>query len=167
MTTTSITHRLPRLHLFGAAGVPRMSDAELAALLETLLQAERREAGAIDPFLDEAVDDIHTRLAHMQRVASHNIAALACLLRRFEARPREARPSLPDLRLTRASYGARLELLQRGQAWMARTIEHALPRIGDGGVRDALGVVRESHLLNIGVCRGILVDLGYRRFAAR
>jgi len=144
-----------------------MSESELAAFLETLIRAERSEARAIGPFLEEATPDIRARLIHVQHVGSRNIATLACLLRRLGNEPRESRAPLPRTSLTRRSFGARLELLKRGQAWAARTIERALPHIGDAGVRDELDVVRESHLLNIGVCRGILVDLGYQRFGAR
>jgi hypothetical protein len=138
----------------------RMSDAELASFLESLIRAERTGARSLTPLLERTFPPIRTRLVHLQRVASRNIAALGCLLRRFG---REAAPSnaaaLPEASLTRRSLRARLELAKRGQAWAARRIEGALPRIGQRSVRQALDAVRDSHLLNIGICRGILVDL--------
>lgn len=167
MTTTNTGHRPWPLDLLAFEEHRSMPAGELASLLETLIQAERSEARAIGPFLEETSAEIRARLIHMQRVGSRNIAALACLLRGLGVEPRDARAPFPQAQLTHRSFGARLELLRRGQAWVARTIERALPHIGDGGMRDELGVVRESHLLNIGVCRGILVDLGFQRFTTR
>jgi hypothetical protein len=137
----------------------RMSDAELASFLESLISAERAGARSLTPLLERTFPPIRTRLVHLQRVASRNIAALGCILRRLGGEAAPSSAALPEPSLTRRSLRARLELAKRGQAWAARRIEGALPRIGPRGVRQALDAVRDSHLLNIGICRGILVDL--------
>jgi nitronate monooxygenase len=50
-------------------------------------------------------------------------------------------------------WHARLEFLNRGQAWVARRIAAALPRIADELGRKVLQTMHQSHLDNIALCK--------------
>jgi hypothetical protein len=139
-----------------------MPQSELASLLEGLLQAERTVARAIGPLLEVSPPGVRARLVQVQRIGSRNIAILAGLMHRIGAEPPAAMSGqLSEASMTPRSAHARIELLARAHAWFAQCIEHALPRIADAGIGDELRVVRESHLLNVGVSRAILLDTRY------
>ena len=53
-------------------------------------------------------------------------------------------------------WEARLALLNRGQAWVARRIAAALPCLGPSAARDALQEMHDSHLANIARCEALI-----------
>jgi len=146
-----------------------MTLGELSTLLNRLLEGERAGARLVAAWMAEASPGslLYQRLRDVQGDEARNCSILIHHLLDAGAVPSVHTGEFFEKGIALRDWEERLAFLNRGQAWVARTIERALPHIGDGGVRDGLDIVRESHLLNIGVCRGILVDLGYQRFAAR
>lgn len=55
-------------------------------------------------------------------------------------------------------WRARLEFLNRGQAWVARRIAAALPALPDSAAKTALEEMHASHLVNIGLCEELAVE---------
>lgn len=135
-----------------------MSIEELAELLNTLLEAERAGAKVLSAFLDqlELGQRERSELHRIQRDESRNCAILIDLLQHL-GRPRsEATGDFLERALALQGARPRLEFLNRGQAWVARRIAAALPRIGDARVRAAMQAMHDSHLANIGACEALI-----------
>ena len=142
-----------------------LSRGDLGRLLNSLLEAERAGAMAISAFMDEMPlpKDAHARLAEIQRDESHNCAALLELLRALDLEPSRSVGTFFDKALAIEGDRARLEFLNRGQAWVARRIGEALPRIAEPEARSLLLEMKDSHLANIAACE----ELMDARIAAR
>jgi 5-formyltetrahydrofolate cyclo-ligase len=137
-----------------------LGQPELASLLNTLLEAERAGAKVIAAFLSDLSIDAaaRERLLGIQRDESRNCAILIALLRDIDATPSRATGGFYEMALAIQGGRERIAFLNRGQGWVAREIASALPRIADPQIRGALRAMQESHLANIGVCRGLLED---------
>lgn len=137
-----------------------LGQADLAGLLNTLLEAERAGAKVVAAFLSElSIDaDARERLVGIQRDESRNCAVLVALLRDIDATPSHATGGFFQRALAIQGDRERLVFLNRGQRWVARQICAALPRIADPRIRKALQAMQDSHLTNIDVCQGLLQD---------
>jgi nitronate monooxygenase len=135
-----------------------MAQAELATLLNTLLEAERAGAKVVAAFLTELSLDpaAQASLVAIQRDESHNCANLIGLLRHIGATPSRATGNFLAMALAIQGDRERLAFLNRGQAWVARRIAAALPRIADPRVRAEMQAMYDSHVANIGVCEKVL-----------
>lgn len=135
-----------------------IAQAELASLLNTLLEAERAGAKVVAAFLLELSLDsgAQATLLPIQRDESHNCVVLIGLLRHIGATPSRATGDFLNMALAIQGDRERLAFLNRGQAWVARRIAAALPRIADPRVREEMQAMHDSHLVNIGVCAGLL-----------
>ncbi len=135
-----------------------MSQDEISELLNTLLEAERAGAMVINAFIGELPlpADARAELLRLQRDESGNCAVLLRLLRGMGAEPSKAVGSFFEKALAVRGVRPRLEFLNRGQAWVARRIAAALPRIQDAEVRNALRSMRDSHFANIRSCEDLL-----------
>ena len=138
-----------------------MPAAELLALLDVLLEAERAGAKVIAAFLDDYERDTPAwrQLAAVQRDEAKNCAILIDLIRRSNGAPSAAIGDFLEKALAVQGRVARLRFLNRGQNWVARKIREALPQIGDDSVRGALAAMLESHLLNIEACDALMETL--------
>jgi 5-formyltetrahydrofolate cyclo-ligase len=134
-----------------------MSTHELAAFLNTLLEAERAGAKVLAAFLDQMrlAPDARDALARIQRDESRNCVELMDLLRHIGAEKSAATSDFLDRALAVAGTRQRLEFLNRGQAWVARRIAAALPRIRDTRVRAAMLNMQASHVANICACEAL------------
>jgi nitronate monooxygenase len=139
-----------------------MNAAELGALLNVLLEAERAGARLLAAYLDELPpqSDLSARLRAVQRDEARNCAVLIHFLLELEIAPSMATGDFYRTGLLIEGWPERLEFLNRGQAWVARRLAAALPRIPDPAVRRALQEMHESHLANIRACEGLLQVLG-------
>ena len=140
----------------------RLSQRDMADLLNTLLEAERAGAKVLGGFVDEMPLPAAARdeLRRLQRDESRNCAALLELLRSLGARPsRRTGDFLHKVRAADANPRARLELLNRGQAWVARKIAGALPRIADEEARRVLRAMHDSHVANVAACESLIAGL--------
>jgi len=136
----------------------RMTTGEVAALLDTLLEAERAGAAVLAAFTREIDLGPWAReeMRRMQRDEAHNCGVLIGLLAHLGHEGSRATGAFFGKAL--AVHGAvpRLEFLNRGQAWVERRIADALPRIADARVRRALDAMRISHSANIAACDALL-----------
>ena len=144
---------------FGA--IPPLTTAELVALLNVLLEAERAGAKVLAAFLEEYQRDTPAwrQLAAVQRDEAQNCAILIDLIRRLEGAPSGATGDFLGKALAVEGKVARLQFLNRGQGWVARKIAEALPQVKQDFVRGALATMHESHLLNIEGCEALAETL--------
>jgi 5,10-methenyltetrahydrofolate synthetase len=135
-----------------------LTPAELAALLNTLLEAERAGAKVVAAFISQLSLDAAAQasLVSIQRDESRNCAVLIGLLHHIQAFPSRATGNFLQAALAIEGDRERLAFLNRGQAWVARRVAAALPRITDPRVRDEMQAMHDSHLVNIGVCEKLL-----------
>lgn len=135
-----------------------MSPSELGALLNTLLESERAGAKALAAFLHMPGLPAPARatLLSVQRDEAINCAVLMDLLSTLGQEKSGATGPFLEKALAVSGLGARIEFLNRGQAWVERRIEEALPRIEDPHVREELEAMRASHAENIAACAALL-----------
>ena len=140
---------------------PMMQAEELVELLNALLEAERAGAKVIAAFMNEYERDTPAwrQLAAVQRDEANNCAILIDLIRRVNATPSAATGSFLGKALAVEGKAARLQFLNRGQEWVARKINEALPYLKQDFVRSTLFAMQESHLLNIEACDALMETL--------
>ena len=138
-----------------------MPDEEVVALLNSLLEAERAGAKVLAAFLDEYERETPAwrQLASVQRDEARNCSILMELIARLHGLPSGATGEFLGKALAVSGKAARLEFLNRGQAWVARKIAEALPRLRRDDIRNALAAMRESHLFNIEACDALAETL--------
>jgi len=138
--------------------VPNVPDmltvAELAALLNTLLEAERAGAKVLTAFLDEYPRESPAwkQLREVQHDEADNCARLTQAIRDAGGVASHATGDFLDKALAIQGRVPRLAFLNRGQAWVARKIAAALPRIPPGTTASMLDAMHASHLANIAAC---------------
>jgi 5,10-methenyltetrahydrofolate synthetase len=143
----------------------RLSQREVADLLNTLLEAERAGARVLSDFMEEMPlpDAAIEELRRLQRDESRNCVALLELLRSLHLPPSTRTGDfLHKVRAAGGTPRARLELLNRGQAWVARKIAGALPRIVDEPARRVLRAMHDSHVANVAACESLIAGLPAR-----
>jgi len=130
---------------------------EYGALLNTLLEAERAGAKLLSAYLDELTPGsfMWKQLRAVQLDESHNCAVLIHLLLEAEVTPTPAVGSFYGKGLAIKGWRERLEFLNRGQAWVAKRLAAALPRVPERP-RRALQAMLDSHVVNIGGCEALL-----------
>lgn len=133
------------------------SQSEFGALLNTLLEAERAGAKLLAAYVAELPPQstAWTALQKVQRDEAHNCAVLIHLLLNAEVEPSMAVGDFYERGLALRKWSERLEFLNRGQAWVAKRIAEALPRIPEVGARTALRAMHESHRANIDLCERV------------
>lgn len=138
-----------------------MTHAELGGFLNLLLEAERAGAKLISAYLDELpLDSAHrTRMRAVQLDEARNCAVLLHLLLEAEVTPTPAVGVFYSRGLAIQGWRERLEFLNRGQAWVAKRIAAALPRLPQAAQKP-LQEMLDSHLVNIGICEGLLGGAG-------
>ena len=137
-----------------------MEREALAALLNELLEAERAGARALSSWLDELPVESAAwpRLRLVQRDEARNCAQLLDLLIGMGVKPSLRTGDFA--RRARATFGwpERLALLNRGQAWVVRTLSAALPRLAGSPAREVLARMRDEHRDNIAACEALLAE---------
>jgi len=86
---------------------------------------------------------------------ARNCAVLLHLLLEAEVTPTPAVGDFYGRGLAIRGWRERVEFLNRGQAWVARRLAAALPRVPEN-TRPALQAMLESHVANIGSCEALL-----------
>ena len=145
-----------------AGGPQAMAVEELTLLLNTLLEAERAGAKVLAAFLDDYERDTPAwnQLVAVQRDEATNCAILIDLIQRVNGgEPSHETGDFVAKALAVQGKAARLRFLNRGQQWVARKINEALPRVGQDFVRGTLLAMQESHLLNIEACDALIQTL--------
>ena len=130
--------------------------AEIVELLNQLLEAERAGARAVGAMSREHPGD---RGATLRRVAADEAAFCAMLARhvtRCGGVPSRVTGEFYKKVLALEGDGPRLELLNRGQAWVTRKLREALPKIKDDRLHDDLRDMLETHERNIERCAHLM-----------
>lgn len=143
-----------------APDVPDMlTAAELVALLNTLLEAERAGAKVLTAFLDEYPRESPAwrQLRQVQHDEADNCARLTHAIQDAGGIPSRATGEFLDKALAIQGRVPRLAFLNCGQAWVARKIVAALPRISAGTTARMLEEMHASHLANIAAC-DLMID---------
>ena len=132
-----------------AANANAMSREEYIELLNTLLEAERAGARLLAAYLQED-SPFKDLLAPVQRDEAQNCAVLIRLLREAGAEPSLQTGDFYQKGLAKKDWRERLAFLNKGQAWVQRKLEEALPRLPAG--KKELEEMLDSHAANIAAC---------------
>lgn len=148
----------PAARVHGVPGTDPMPRDELGRLLNLLLEAERAGAKLLAAYLDELPPGTAewVGLHAVQRDEARNCAVLIHYLLEADVTPSMATGEFYRKGLEIRSWSERLELLNRGQGWVARRIAEALPRIPASAGKSALQEMHQSHLANIALCEQLL-----------
>ena len=141
-----------------APGSGAMPPQDYGHLLNTLLEAERAGAKLLAAYLSELPPGTGewVGLHAVQRDEARNCAVLIHLLLDAQVEPTMAVGDFYRKGLEIRGWRERLEFLNRGQAWVAKRIAAALPRISQPGARAVLQTMHESHLANIARCEQLV-----------
>lgn len=144
---------------FGEPAV--MPEAELVELLNVLLEAERAGAKALAELMNDYERDTPAwrQLSAVQRDEAKNCAILMDLVRQAKGVPSSETGDFIAKLLAVQGKVPRLKFLNRGQSWVARKIDEALPRLGGSFALAPLAAMLESHLLNIEACEALIETL--------
>ena len=126
-----------------------MTRDEYISLLNTLLEAERAGARLLAAYLEEE-SPFKDLLAPVQRDEAENCAVLIRLLRDAGAEPSLGTGDFYQKGLAKKDWRERLAFLNKGQAWVQRRLEEALPGLPAG--RKELKEMLDSHVTNIATC---------------
>jgi hypothetical protein len=134
-----------------------MSHEEYADLFNLLLECERAGARLIAAYMQELPPRAGALelLRSVQRDEARNCAVLIHHLLEAGAAPSPKTGEFYQKGLAIRGWSERLEFLNRGQAWVARRIGEALPRLEPSPARAALQEMVDSHLANIARCDGL------------
>jgi len=135
--------------------------AEIRALLTELLAAERAGArGIAELCLPDCPRAHHEALAALARDEGRCCSMLLRQLRRHGGGVDTAPGAFLSRLGAAPDHHARLALLDRGQAWVVRRLDAALPRIGDADLRADLRWMRALHVENLVHARRLAATLG-------
>ncbi len=100
--------------------------------LNAILEVERAGTRILTALMATGdVPGANVLLAQVQRDQACNCAQLTRIVRRLGGAPSMAVGSLRDKVLALDGLEDRLELMNRGQAWIARRLGHIVPRVAD------------------------------------
>lgn len=134
-----------------------MDPAGYGVFLNELLAAERAGAKLLSAYLDELpLDSFQWKIVRaVQLDEARNCAVLIHLLLEAEVKPTQAVGAFYDKGLAIQGWRERFDFLNRGQAWVAKRLTDAIPRV-PARARRALRKMRDSHVWNIGICEELL-----------
>lgn len=134
-----------------------MAKEEFGSFLNLLLEAERAGAKLLSAYLDELpLDSFKWKaIRSVQLDEARNCAVLIHLLLEADVTPTLAVGDFYSRGLAIWGWRERLLFLNRGQAWVAKRIAAALPRVPEKP-RAALQEMYDSHVANIGGCEALL-----------
>ncbi len=135
--------------------------AEIRALLTDLLAAERAGARGITEVCLPDCPSVHRPvLRALARDEGRCCTMLARQLRRFGGRVDGAAGAFFARLRAEPHHRARLALLDRGQAWVVRRLDAALPRIRDTDLLADLRWMRDLHVDNLAHARQLVETAG-------
>lgn len=125
--------------------------SEVLDLLNTLLAGERAGA-AVAREMGEQESDAEARaaLSAIRKDEGRFCVMLARQIERLGGTPTAAVGEFRDKVMRLPTARERLALLNKGQAWVVRRLNEALPRIGDDTLHAALRDMLETHERNLG-----------------
>jgi hypothetical protein len=136
------------------------TDAELVGLLELLREAARAGERAAAVLASECPStEGAARLASIARDERHVAGMLAQLIEKLGARPSDKVGDLYDKIVATQGFGARVRLLNRGQAWVMRKLDESLPRVRDDPIHAALKGMRGAYEVNVARCDALIATI--------
>jgi hypothetical protein len=136
------------------------TDAELVALLELLLEGERAGERATALLAAECPsNEAAILLASIKRDETRFAGMLAWLIGKLGARPSDKIGAFYDKIVAVEGFGARVKLLNRGQAWVVRKLDESLPRVRDDRIHAALKGMRGAHEVNVARCDALIATI--------
>jgi 5-formyltetrahydrofolate cyclo-ligase len=133
-----------------------MSASEIIALLNVLLEGERAGARGVAE-MSKGTNAAPDRAA-LRDIAMDEARFCAMLTRqitRLGGTPSAATGAFYGKLLTLETPRERIDLLNRGQTWVVRKLQEALPRIGDGALHRDLKEMLAAHESNILRCANL------------
>lgn len=138
------------MHALDPVSLGYLSGAEALALLGELLEAERAGARSLGQMSGEAaMEQVGTTLREIARDEARFCAMLSNHIRRLGGEPSRATGDFYDKIMALKQPGQRIDLLNRGQGWVARKLRAAVYRIEDLALRADLQVMLAVHERNI------------------
>lgn len=134
---------------------------ELVGLLNLLLEAERAGAKLCADFCHRLeTPAARALLEEVRRDEARFCGLLRDLIGRLGGTPSSRTGDFHDRALAIPDLAERLRFLNRGQNWVAKRLDEALPRILDADMHAALSEMRRAHVENVARCEALLADLG-------
>ena len=134
-----------------------VSDAELAELLNTMLEVGRASAKALTAIgADFDQTEVTDLLTSVQRNQARFCGVLTRVLTQLGATPSDATSTLHDEVLGLTEVAERLALLNSGMAWIVGQFEATLPRVSDDELHGVLTEWREIHRSDLKDCSALL-----------
>lgn len=125
-------------------------DAKLEAFLNTLGEAERAGGRILHELADQAESlELREMLKKVGHDEGYYAGELAAHVRRLNGTPSNKTGDFVEKVRAVADFTGKLELLNRGQRWVIRKIDEALPGIEDARLRAFLRVMAQGHQTNI------------------
>lgn len=137
-------------------GVPYLDRTQVLELLNELLEAERAGARGVSDMSRQAGGAAGDALQAVAKDEARFCAMLTRHIRRLEGEPSARTGAFYEKLIAVKPQGAQLDLLNRGQGWVARKLAEALPRIADAALHAELNEMLEVHERNIRQCNELI-----------
>jgi len=135
-------------------------DAALAQILNLLLESERAGVIALDHLAREAGhDELRRFLLAAKQDEARNAARIEELIKAGGSAPSDRTGPFAAKVAALGSLRERLDLMSRGQEWVARKVEEALAIAPDGPIRDFLNQMANHHRHEVEWGRAELIRL--------
>lgn len=137
-----------------------LSDAELIELLNLLLEGERAGDKVARAFRDECPSaETRLLLEAVERDEARFAAMLARFVEKLGGQPSQRVSTFYERAMAVEGFKARLDFLNRGQAWVVRKLSEALPRTRDDRIHAGLKGMLGAHETNIARCQAAIETL--------
>ncbi|HLI13248.1 MAG TPA: DUF6306 domain-containing protein [Alphaproteobacteria bacterium] len=138
-----------------------LGDAELVALLNLLVEAERAGDKVLGVFLAESPSaEARALLEAVRRDEARFTTMLTRHIEKLGGAPSQATGAFYGKAIAVEGFAARLAFLNRGQGWVVRKLKDALPRVKDDRLHSALKGMLGAHEANIARCEALVRSLG-------
>lgn len=134
-----------------------ISDAELAQLLNTMLEVGRASAKALTALLAQFEQrEVTDLLTSVQRNQARFCGVLTRIVTQLGETPSNDTSSFHDEVLGLEALAERLALLNGGMAWVVSQLDATLPRVGSDELCGVLADLREVHRTDLKDCETLL-----------
>lgn len=141
----------------GDAYAGYMPREELIDLLNTLAEAERAGVKVTQAMRDTAKDeDVRRLLEAVRRDEARFCGLVSRLVERLGGTPSHETGAFYGKVMALEGFEARLALLNRGQGWVVRKLQEALPKLRDDAMHAELKEMLDTHDSNIRACDDVL-----------
>ncbi len=133
-----------------------ISPHQVIDFLNLMLECERAGAKTLRFFMqDDPPAALALALPGLLQDEARYCAGLSAQLRRLGAEPSAKTGDFYQKAVKTAGWAARLDLLARGQHWVAKRIAETWPRLEDRELRDFLVEMEQTHHVNVAAARDL------------